>query len=166
MTSQTVIFLYSVLFGFFLGFVFDLFRITRIAFKTCNAVIFIEDVVFFVIATISSFVFILTSNDGVLRSFLIVGELFGAIIYFFSLSIVIIKAATAIINFIKSIIRFLYKIFIKPIIKLVLFIGKVLGKIKARINRLSQNAKNKRIEKISRKKQLKTTEEIISNQEI
>jgi len=166
MTSQTVIFLYSVLFGFFLGYIFDLFRITRIAFKTCNAIIFIEDVIFFVIATISSFIFILTNNNGVLRCFLIVGELLGAIIYFFSLSIVIIKAATAIINFIKAIIRFLYKIFIRPIIKLFLLIRKMIGKIKVRINRQYQKAKNNRIQKINREKQLKIDEENISNQEI
>lgn len=129
---QTMIFMGACLLGAFLGIVYDAFRISRIAVKTHNILIFIEDVIFFVIVTVSSFIYIIVNNNGVLRGFLIIGELLGALIYFSTLSIAIIKAANFIIKIIKSILRFIYKIIkmiIKPIIRLVLFVYKILKKV-------------------------------------
>lgn len=122
LSSQAIMFLSSCVLGFCLAAVYDVFRITRIAVKTCNAIIFIEDLIFFIIVTISSFIFIIVKNDGVFRGFLIVGELLGAILYFFTLSILVLKAANLIINVVTSIFKFIFNITIKPVYKLIRFI--------------------------------------------
>lgn len=127
--SQTMFFLGSCLLGMCLGIVYDIFRISRLAVKTCNIIIFIEDLLFFIIVTISSFVYLIANNEGVMRGFLLIGELLGAILYFSSLSIAIMKAAQNIINAVKAFFIFLYKLTIKPIIRLFLFIFKISKKI-------------------------------------
>jgi spore cortex biosynthesis protein YabQ len=118
MTSESITFLSACLWGAALGVVYDLFRISRIAIKTCNVIIFIEDIIFFVIVTLSSFIFIVMKNDGVLRGFLIVGELLGALVYFSTISIIIMNAARVIIKVIKAFLKFMYKLLIRPFVKL------------------------------------------------
>lgn len=117
-----LLFLNSCILGFCFGTIYDFFKITRIAVKTCAVVVFIEDLLFFVAVTIGSFVFIVIENDGMLRGFLITGILIGLILYFTTLSIVITKAATAIINVVKWILRFIYKLTLKPILWVVRYI--------------------------------------------
>ncbi|WMJ23661.1 spore cortex biosynthesis protein YabQ [Paludicola sp. MB14-C6] len=122
MASETITFLSACLLGAVLGVIYDLFRISRIAVKTCNVIIFIEDIIFFVIVTLSSFIFIVMKNDGVLRGFLIIGELLGALAYFSTASILIMKAAKFIIKIVKAILKFLYKLLIQPFVKLFIWL--------------------------------------------
>lgn len=118
-----LLFLNSCILGFCFGTIYDFFRITRIAIKTCAVVIFIEDLLFFIVVTIGSFVFIVLENDGMLRGFLIIGILLGLILYFTTLSIVVTNAATAIIKVVKWILRFVYKLTLKPILWVFQIIG-------------------------------------------
>ena len=115
LSSQVIVFLEACLLGFLLGAVYDVFRIMRLAFPNGKILIFLEDVLYFAFITVVSFVFIVTVNGGVLRAFVLIGELLGAILYFFTLSIIIMKAAGWIIHCIKSIFLFLYRITIKPL---------------------------------------------------
>ena len=57
-------------------------------------------------------------NKGYLRMFLIIGELLGAIFYFFTVSIVVIKSANIIINIVRKIILFVYKVTLRPLVKI------------------------------------------------
>lgn len=122
LNQQLLVFSMACVLGGALGFVYDFFRITRIAIKTCKAVVFIEDIIFFAIATIASFTFIMLENAGVFRGLLIIGEILGAVIYFYSISIVLIKSAHLIIRFIKFILKFIYNIFFKPIVVILMWI--------------------------------------------
>lgn len=131
--NQTFVFLASCVLGFFLGMVYDAFRISRLAFKLNAVVVFIEDVLFFVIAAVSSFAFMLLENNGVLRGFLLIGEIVGAILYFSTLSLLIMKLASVIINAIKCILRVVYKILISPIVKLFMVIIRLIKRILSRL---------------------------------
>lgn len=101
LSSQTLLFFTACLIGGGLGFSYDLFRSTRIAFKTHKIVVFIEDILFFKIVTIVSFIFLMMKNDGSIRGFLLIGEVLGGIIYFFTLSGVVI----ALLNWIMRVVK-------------------------------------------------------------
>lgn len=123
MYEQISVFLMSCLIGGVLGFIYDIFRISRIAIKTHRIAIFIEDVVFFVIVTIMSFTFIIVENNGEIRGLLIIGEVIGAIIYFYTISVILLKSSKIIIKFLKWILAIVYKITIKPFVTLFSFIN-------------------------------------------
>lgn len=151
MASECITFLGACLLGAALGVIYDLFRISRIAVKTCNVIIFIEDIIFFAIVTISSFIFIVIKNDGVLRGFLIIGELLGALVYFVTLSVIIMNAAKLIIKVIKSVLKFLYKILIQPFIKLYQWLYAKLKPMGKRLYNKIKAANAKRKEKAKAK---------------
>ena len=54
-SSQAYIFLCTVLGGIIVGFVFDLFRVSRKVIKTRNIIVYIEDMVFWLIGSIIIF---------------------------------------------------------------------------------------------------------------
>ena len=128
-TAPVFLFLESCVLGFLLGALYDVFRILRLSFPNGRVLIFFEDVLYFVAVTIASFTFIVVQNSGALRAFLILGELLGAILYFFTLSILIMNAAHLIIRCVKAILRFLYHITLRPLIRLACLIGRGLRKL-------------------------------------
>ena len=58
-TNQGIIFLIFVLNGFAIGFLFDIFRILRKAFKTTDTITYIEDILFWILTRFNSFIFYL-----------------------------------------------------------------------------------------------------------
>lgn len=115
LTHQTLLFLEACLLGFLLGGVYDLFRILRLAVPHGKILVFIEDVVYFCVLTLASFIFVMTENNGLLRGFLLFGELLGAILYFFTLSFLLMKAAKGIIWAVYGLFRLFYRLLIRPI---------------------------------------------------
>ncbi len=128
-SQQTLIFLQSCLLGFFLGILYDFFRILRMAIKSNGIIVFIEDFLFFILAAIITFSFMISNTHGQMRIFVIIGELLGAIIYYFTLGKLVIKIADKILTFIKKIIIFIFKLIILPIIKIIIKLNKLLFKI-------------------------------------
>lgn len=128
-TAPVFLFLESCVLGFLLGALYDVFRILRLSFPNGKVLIFFEDVFYFVAVTIASFTFIVVQNSGMLRAFLILGELLGAILYFFTLSILIMNAAHLIIKCVKAVLRFLYRITLRPLIRLICLIGRGFRKL-------------------------------------
>lgn len=118
MADQVWLFLEAVLLGAALGAVYDVFRILRLAFPNGRVLIFLEDMLYFALVGIVSFSFVLLQNGGVLRAFLLAGELLGAVLYFFSLGVLVMKAAQGIIRLVRGFLRFLFRIFVRPLIRL------------------------------------------------
>lgn len=100
--------------GILIGILFDIFRISRKTFKTPNIVIYIEDILFWVLTGVLILFTIFTFTTGEIRLYMIVILILGAILYFLSISKYFIKINVKILKYIKSIISFC----IKPIIKL------------------------------------------------
>ncbi|MDR1066494.1 MAG: spore cortex biosynthesis protein YabQ [Clostridiales bacterium] len=115
MLSQTTLFFISVLAGFAIGFVYDLFRVTRLAVKHHNAVVQVEDAMFWLIAAAGMFLLTLHVNGGETRAFSFVGAAVGAVLYFATLSRVIIKIFIAVITVIKKIIKAVTRLILIPV---------------------------------------------------
>lgn len=156
-TQPVLIFLESCALGFLLGAFYDVFRILRLSFPHPKVLVFVEDVLYFFLITVFSFIFVLMQNNGILRAFLLLGLLLGAILYFFTLSILIMKAAQLIIRIVKSFLKFLYRITLKPIFHLFLAIWR-------KIRKLGHFFKERyKIIHIKYKKHLKQKDEIVYN---
>ncbi|MDP4151945.1 MAG: spore cortex biosynthesis protein YabQ [Bacillota bacterium] len=114
--NQAVVFLLSVALGFVLGFIYDIFRILRIAVRTKGIGVFIEDMLFWIICAVAVLLFLFVFTSGEVRMYTFIGTALGAVIYFMSLSILIMSSAKIIIIQIKKIIKFLLHIVAMPII--------------------------------------------------
>lgn len=138
-SAETLAFFLSVVVGFCFGGFYDAFRILRISFKNPKWLVFIEDVVFFTVISIITFWIVLNVNNGKLRGFLAVGELLGAVCYFFSLSIIVMKLAAAIINFFRKLASFIFNRILRPIYLNLFKFFKFIGKL---IKNIEKNLKN------------------------
>ncbi len=136
-----IILLYSVFIGVFLGVVYDVFRIRRLAFKTgaCFSkkdtnevarkenvadcvIIFFEDVLFAVISSIVVCIFIFYMNSGQFRGIAVIGALCGFLLYYLTVGRVVMYFSGVIIGFFKFLIRKIYEYTLRPIKKGVIFI--------------------------------------------
>jgi len=118
LAEQTLLFFQSILLGAAFGLLYDALRITRIAIPTPSWVVFIEDVFFFLTCGVSTFFFIMRTIDGQVRFFVLMGAALGMILYFYSLSILVMGISQAIIRIIKGILRLLFHWILFPIWKL------------------------------------------------
>lgn len=118
LADQTRSFLYSCGLGAMLGVFYDLFRILRIAFPTRRWAVFVQDVIYWAACALLSYLFLLTQSDGVVRVFLLVGELLGATLYRYTLGRLVMRVAEALIAAVKAVLRFLYRYLFRPIWRL------------------------------------------------
>lgn len=102
LTSQILIFVYSLALGMFLGFAYDIFRIIRMVINSRNIAIFIQDVLYFVLSGGVTFLFVLSVNSGNSRFYILAGEGIGWIAYHITLGEVIYKCSNKTVNFVKS----------------------------------------------------------------
>ncbi|WP_052446666.1 spore cortex biosynthesis protein YabQ [Candidatus Soleaferrea massiliensis] len=137
-SAQTLLFLQSCLLGAVLGVIYDVFRILRISFKNGSILIFLEDALFFIICAVLTFCFMLMSNDGQIRFFILLGEVIGFILYYFTIGALVMKISKLIINFIRRLFLLLYKIFIRPF---VIFFRFLFRKISPVFKKISGNCK-------------------------
>lgn len=114
-TGQTLVFLAACAFGAILGAFYDIFRIFRVAVPCSRAAIFFQDVLYWAVCAVATFLFILSVNAGVVRLFVIVGELLGAVLYYFTVGWLVLRSARIIIGFLKMVFRFLARIFLWPL---------------------------------------------------
>lgn len=99
-SGQLLTFLQAMGIGCALWVVFDVFRILRMMGKRATVLIYIQDIVFFLLCGAVTYLFMLRSSSGEIRAFVLLGEILGAILYNFTISVLIRKIAQAIITFI------------------------------------------------------------------
>lgn len=102
LTSQILIFVYSLALGMFLGFAYDIFRIIRMVINSRNIAIFIQDVLYFILSGGVTFLFVLSVNSGNSRFYILAGEGIGWIAYHITIGEVIYKCSNKTVNFVKS----------------------------------------------------------------
>ena len=100
--SQICIFFCSLIFGLVLGIVFGMFRIFDIVTGASLKQVFIEDILYFIIIGILTFLFMLVTNKGEFRVYIIFGELIGFSLYHFTLGKVVIRFLKKVIYFLKK----------------------------------------------------------------
>lgn len=143
--TQTLVFLQSLLLGFCLGLFYDVFRIFRLAIHHSGAIIFLEDIFFFIVCAVLTFLFSLLALNGHVRVFLGVGELLGATVYYFSFGVVVMRVSKKIIAFVKALFSLFYRVFIRPFVRLFGFLRrksvKTYSKIAKNAKKVSLKAK-------------------------
>ena len=102
MHNQVIVFLLSCVMGLIIGIIFDTIRVVSQRFN--KIIIFFADVIFFILSGLITFGYILVSNDGNIRGYLIVGEVLGLIIYFSSISKHVYKVMDLVVRIIMAII--------------------------------------------------------------
>ena len=162
--SQAYIFLCSVAGGMAVALIYDFFRISRKAVKTGNLMIYIEDLLYWLIAAVVIFMTVYYGNEGELRSYLFIGALLGALLYALLFSRPVMNSSMFLINILKRIIKaiffilfFPFKIFFRicrtPVRLASKYAGKTLRSIRrAGRNRLSMASLWKKTFKNIRKK--------------
>ena len=81
-SEQLNLFLLSLGAGFVLGIVYDILRTIRLTISRGKIIIFIFDILYFLIFSLATFLFFLAINKGEFRSYMIFGEILGFIFYF------------------------------------------------------------------------------------
>lgn len=108
--SQVTTFFYSILGGLLIAFVYDLFRIKRKVVRTREFVVFAEDILFWILGAVIMFIAVYIGNDGEVRGFVFLGAMLGAVLYFLTLSKVVISILLKAIGIIKKIFKVVFKI--------------------------------------------------------
>lgn len=99
LAMQLLIFGYSCALGAGLGLLYDFFRIVRMMINPHNIAVFIQDVVYFIISGIITFLFVLGFNSGEARFYILAGEGIGWIIYHITLGEVIYRCSGGMVRF-------------------------------------------------------------------
>lgn len=106
------------LIGFFLGLVYDLFRILRIMFRHPKLLVNIEDIIFMPFAAFVLFCFSVEIGLGAFRLYYLLSALFGAAVYHFTLGYLTRFAAELIRKILFTVLRLMNKIVLKPLKKI------------------------------------------------
>lgn len=139
--NQAYLFLVFSLTGILIGFLFDFFRILRKSFRTTDLITCIEDMIFWILSGILILYNIWYFNNGEIRLFIILGIIMGIIIYFLTLSNIILKIFYVIINFIKKVVIQLFKIIVIPFKPIALIYKKICDIITNIVKKIIKNRK-------------------------
>lgn len=134
--------------GIIIGVFFDIFRILRRSFKTPDIITYIEDILFWIFTGVFFITVLFKFNNGEIRSYVLLGLIFGIIVYMLIISKYFIKINIKIIKIIKKILAYPIKIIlkiIKPLTFIVINIRKIIVDIFNKI--LKTTKKYKKIEK-------------------
>lgn len=128
-SEQLFIFLASLGMGFLLGVVYDFLRALRLSLTRGKwSVVFFDLLYFFMVAFVS-YIFILAVNKGEVRSYIIIGELLGAVFYYFSLGFALMKLTDKFVLVLNRFYSFLFKIISFPFRLIKSGFLKVFGKL-------------------------------------
>lgn len=115
MSGQARLFLLTIAIGFFIGFVYDVFRIIRKTFHHPDFLTQLEDVLYWLLVTFVMFYFMLNKNYGEIRAFSIIGAFLGMGIYFLTLSFLVMKVSLTVIDFLKKVLSAMLTIILFPL---------------------------------------------------
>lgn len=157
--AQTQMFLAALTLGAALGAVYDLFRISRLAFRSGWLLILLEDLAFFLLAAALLFGYFMELSAGQVRFFALAGAVLGWLLYYFTLGVLVIKLSRQIIAFLQRLFGLLVRLVTIPLGWLLGFVtkcGKKLAKPlvsqKNRLKSLSAMLYNKHVRKTARGK--------------
>lgn len=128
-SQQMLIFLASLGVGFLLGVLYDFLRALRLSFTRGKWSVIIFDLLYFFMVAFLSYIFILASNKGEVRSYIIIGELLGAVFYYFSLGIAVIKLTDRFVSLLRRFYKYVFNIISFPFRLLKRLFQKVFGKL-------------------------------------
>ena len=144
-SEQMLIFLASLGVGFLLGVLYDFLRALRLSFTKGKIAVIIFDLLYFFMVAFVSYMFILAANKGEVRSYIIIGELLGAVFYYFSLGFALMKLTDKFVLILKRFYLLVFKIVSFPFHLIKNIFLKVFGKFKVILKKSEK--KSKKIQK-------------------
>lgn len=130
LASETVYFLYSIVFGILLSVLYDVIRILRFCSINRPWQIILSDILYFVLCAFLTVMFALPANNGRVRGFALFGEGLGFLMYRFTIGAVLAPFYCAIVGFFSKfmkksckIMRLFFKKLLKGYISVVYNIG-------------------------------------------
>ncbi|NLZ48343.1 MAG: spore cortex biosynthesis protein YabQ [Clostridiales bacterium] len=114
LTMQAKLVLYSILAGILTGFLFDFYRTFRGFENVHKVIIIIEDILFWILAGILIFVFLLYTNQAVMSVYVYIWMIFGVYLYMKLVSKSFRKIQYTLISNISKFFRILINILIYP----------------------------------------------------
>ena len=114
-SSQSMLFITSVEIGVLMGVLFDLIRIFRKLLKHPNLLVQIEDMLYWIACGFIGFYRLYICNYAAIRPYIFIGIILGAVFYFLTFSVIFMKIATVVINYIKALVRKLIRWIVIPI---------------------------------------------------
>ena len=101
--NEVYVFLWSIIVGSILALIFDFFRLMRRKGNTKNLVVYIQDIIYWLIVAIIIIISAFITNDGELRGFMFIGYIIGAIFYLFLFSKFFLRIFGTILDFVENI---------------------------------------------------------------
>lgn len=124
-TNQAYLFLVFTINGIIIGLLFDIFRILRRSFKTSDIVTYLQDILFWILTGFILLYSIFTFSNGEIRFYMFLGAFLGCLIYMLLFSKYFIKINVKIILILKKIIGKIISIIMFPIKIIMKFIKKI-----------------------------------------
>lgn len=109
-SEQLTIFISSLGLGFLLGILYDILRALRLSLTKSKTALVFFDILYFVLFAFCTFIFILALNKGEVRFYIIAGELIGALFYYISFGIAVIKITDRAVTVLKRFYSFVFKV--------------------------------------------------------
>ena len=101
-SGQAHVFLFAVIGGMLIAFIYDLFRIMRRAVKSCAIFIYLEDFIYWIIVAVVMLGMLYYSNEGEMRGYIFIGTAMGALLYVLLLSWLIVGVSMFVLKIIQK----------------------------------------------------------------
>jgi len=127
--NQAYLFLVFSLTGVIIGILFDFFRILRRTIKTSNIITYMEDVLFWILTGLLVLYNIWYFNNGEIRIFMFLAIILGVLIYMSTLSNVLIKIFTKLLQATIKVLELPFKTILAIFRKIITVISQLFSKI-------------------------------------
>lgn len=147
--QQTIVFLMCVLTGMVSGIIWDVLSITAKKLRFNKSAFFVQDILIWGIILAFFFSVIYKINGAVLRWYVFLGAMLGAMLYILTMRNVTVKTAYFTMNFISEIVIKICKVLLFPLRKIIRLFTPVV-RIVQNARKKATNFVQKNIEKIRR----------------
>lgn len=150
-SEQSFAFLYSIILGAGLSFVYIPLKIIRVTLNPKKAVVILLDILFMLISAFATFLFALAFLNGSVRFYMILGEITGFLLLELTAGKIILKASVPVIKFVIKSIKKISNLLKKIIKKLLKILSKVVynvgGKLYKFVDFFKKHIRNKKPKK-------------------
>jgi len=115
--GQLTTFCYSIVLGLICGLIYDVFRLLRIAFRCGAILVFLTDIIFWLLCAFLTYSFLLCFTDGTVRFYVLIAAAAGFIIYLLTIGKLTRKVFLFVFKPFKAFFRLIRRIFFKKSIQ-------------------------------------------------
>lgn len=143
------LFLVSILWGAIIHIFYDVLRIVRRIIKHGYLAVALEDLVYWIICGVLIFRMMYNNNNGVVRGFIIAGVVLGMVIYRISISGLVVKYVSLVINRVITLFLKVFRVVMKPFRFLLKKTGRLLRFVRGKVKILTKHER-KALKKFTR----------------